>query len=108
MIDVALFPLTPRRFLLRIFFKRIGTRLDDVSDARPEMRPDLFEPPLAALILGGIVKEGGDRFVFRAAGIDDEARNGEQVAEVGYFRAFAPLAGVDTRCVTYGVEKAIG
>ena len=56
---------------------------------------DVFEPPLAALVLGGVLQQCGDDLVLCPAVLADDRRRREQVRNVGYVLPIARLIQVN-------------
>ena len=65
-----------------------------LRDPVSESGADVPEPCLAALVFGGVVQEGGDHFVFRAAVLADDGGYRQQVGDVGGAGSFADLVSV--------------
>ena len=53
------------------------------------------------------MQKGGDRFVLRAAFLDHQARNPQQMGDVGLAVAAPKLARVGKRRVSQGVDEPI-
>src|SRR6185503_14164030 len=74
--------------------ERVTAFADDAGDAGSEARRDVLYPRLPSLILPGVVKQSRDRLVLRAAVLDHERSDGEEMREVGDRAPLARLFGV--------------
>ena len=89
--DVVFFALPPGRFGIEI---GIGAAVHDVSDAVAEAATNFLQHGGAATVFYDVVQERGDGKVFIASGFEHQARDTQEMCNVGYGRAFAVLAGV--------------
>jgi hypothetical protein len=105
MLDVRSLPFFPWGFRV---FERISAAGDDVCDGVAESLTDVFQSLFAALVFGTVVQERGDRFIFIAAGLHDDARNCKEVRDVWNLCPFARLRGVKGRCIRERIVKPLG
>ena len=103
--DVALLALLPWRLGL---LERVAALRDDVGDLRSELPADLGEGLLAALVLGRVVQERGDRLRLAATCLDDQARHRQQMPEVGDVAALAGLVPVQVGGVGQRLVELLG
>jgi hypothetical protein len=67
--EIGLLALPPRRPRLDI---RIAARLDDVRYGRAKAPPNPRQRQLAALILHGVMQQGGDCLIFSSAELESQ------------------------------------
>ena len=91
MAEVSDLALLPGWLWLNLGFGDLG---DDGSDAIAVALGDKAEGGCPALVLDGVVEEGGDRGVLVAAVVDDGPGHDEQVAEVRDVGALPALVAV--------------
>src|SRR5215203_782079 len=89
--QVAFLALAPRWFRGLV---SVRAAVHYLRDSVSEPGTDLLEPRLAALVFGGVVQEGGDHLVFRAAVLAHDGGHRQQVGDVGGACSFADLVPV--------------
>ena len=79
-------------------------KIDPIAEALA----NLLEERRPAAILGRVVQDGRDGFVLVAPVVEHEARDRQQVAEVGNFGAFPPLIAVHAVSKGHRVVESLG
>ena len=72
----------------------VAAGFDDRRDFVAELGSDALQGLAPALVLGGVMKEGGDRLVLGGPGLDDDRCHTKQVPEVRDAGALSLLPGV--------------
>ncbi len=88
----------------------IGVRaaVDDLRHTIAESLANRRAGRGAALVLHGVVQQGGDRLAFVGAVLQRNARHAEQMRHVRHTAALARLLGMQLRGVRQGVVETVG
>lgn len=84
----------------------VRTTLDDVRNGITELCPQGVKRGSSSLILGGIMQEGGNRFVLVAPVLQHERAHRQEVREVGDGCSLSELEPVQLRCPLESGVKA--
>jgi hypothetical protein len=104
-LEVRLLAGAPRRLGLDV-----GVRAgrDDGRDDRAEAATDGGEGLRSALVLDGVVEQGGDGLVLVGPVLEDQGRDGEEVRDVRRGGALAQLLRVEPGRVDQSLLEAVG
>ena len=86
----------------------VGAAIDDVLNPFAEFLPYFAQARKSTLILHRIVKKGGDGHIFIASVLDDDGSNSQQVSDIGPFRTFANLPGMNAGRIAQRRDKPLG
>ena len=101
--EIGLFPLPPRRLG---HLGRIGAAFDDLGDRLAKAAANLGQGRQAALVLHGVVQQGGYGLVLAAAVFHHHGGDGQQMGQVRPAGKLSPLLGVQRGGISNGFEKA--
>ena len=93
--QVILLALPPRQLVFGILDEAVAAPEHDLAHGVAEARADFGQRRFAAAVLGGVVQQRADRFVFVGAVFHRDGRHAEHVRDVGNAGALPPLPLVD-------------
>src|SRR4051794_610643 len=102
--DVLLLAPAPRRPRLAV---AVGALVDDVGNRVAVAPADVAQALNSALVLHRVVEQGGDRLVLRATVLDHEARDTQQVRDIGLIVASPELSVMGPCRVAQRVYESI-
>jgi glycine/D-amino acid oxidase-like deaminating enzyme len=82
--------------------------LDNAEHPFAETLANLSPQRRAADVFDRVVKQRRDRFLFVAAALENERRDGQQMRDVGDVRSLAALSAMEPRSITKRLVETIG
>jgi hypothetical protein len=91
-------------------FGREGVRqtVNQPLDVRPEFGVDGVETTVTAMVFGGIVEDGGDGLILGPAMFENEARDAEEVRQIGDRFVFASVGRMEDARYIHSPDEPIG